>query len=592
METKKWSTKKKVLVSILVILCAAIIAGVLYMFFKPDPLPQVSTAKVTKGSITQTLDMSGKVSSSQKGNFVPIDGTKVLTVNVKVGEYVKKGDVLATFDTSSLNSVLVEKQQAYLTAVENYNNAKNTAVSSSAQLKEINARLAEINKELEKQEQEQNKNNNQNKNDQNKTDSDASNKFWELVSKALGMDDINAALKKLDELLNSGNSNIFGSGVSELQMEKMQLELKKVTLEAQSGTITQSTYKTIMEASKKELDSLTASISSLKKGWIAEYDGIVSEVNITPGETCRSAASANIDISSIIDLASGNTNVADIVNALLGQTQSGITVEYYPFVVDFVLGKADIFKVSLDMPCRVTAADDTVVDGVVTYISPVATQSSGVDISSLIGSGSANGVDAKVTIDNPTSSVIIGLDVDISIDVDSKNNVLLVPSEAVKNDSTGTYVYIYNPKTKRITFSKVELGISDDTRYEIVSGCNEGDIVITSVPTGTTLADGDKVKVVTSKELPEVRDEYKRKHQNSDIFDKDESHALAPDYARYNHRRRGGYRYYNARQRRPRLYRRHDKKYGFERYQYLNQQQGDQCLRLYNRRGYKSYQES
>lgn len=135
--------------------------------------------------------------------------------------------MLATFDTSSLNSALAEKQQAYLTAVENYNNAKNTAVSSSAQLKEINARLAEINKELEKQEQEQNKNNNQNKNDQNKTDSDASNKFWELVSKALGMDDINAALKKLDELLNSGNSNIFGSGVSELQMEKMQLELKK-----------------------------------------------------------------------------------------------------------------------------------------------------------------------------------------------------------------------------------------------------------------------------------------------------------------------------------------------------------------------------
>ena len=32
METKKWSTKRKVLVSILVILCAAIIAGVLYMF--------------------------------------------------------------------------------------------------------------------------------------------------------------------------------------------------------------------------------------------------------------------------------------------------------------------------------------------------------------------------------------------------------------------------------------------------------------------------------------------------------------------------------------------------------------------------------
>ena len=222
--------------------------------------------------------MSGKVSSSQKGNFIPIDGTKVLTVNVKVGEYVKKGDVLATFDTSSLNSVLADKQQAYLTAVENYKNAKNTAVTSSAQLKEINARLAEIDKELEKQEKEQNKNTGSDKNNQNNTDSEASNKIWELISKALGMEDINAALKKLDELLNSGNSNLFGSGVSALQMEKMQLELKKVTLEAQSGVITQSTYKTIMEATKKELDSLTASLASLKKGWIAEYDGIVSGV--------------------------------------------------------------------------------------------------------------------------------------------------------------------------------------------------------------------------------------------------------------------------------------------------------------------------
>ena len=60
-------------------------------------------------------------------------------------------------------------------------------------------------------------------------------------------------------------------------------------------------------------------------------------------------------------------------------------------------------------------------------------------------------------------------------------------------------MYIYNSKTKRIKASKVELGLSDDTRYEIVSGCEEGDTVITTVPTGTTLADGDKVKIVASK---------------------------------------------------------------------------------------------
>ncbi len=495
METKKWTTKKKVLVAVLAVVCAAILAGVLYLFFKPDPLPQVGVAEVKRDSITQTLDFSGTVSSVQKGTFIPIDGTKVISVNVKVGEKVKKGDVLATFDTSSLNSTLAEKQKAYLTAVENYNNAKNTAVTSSAELKEIEKRLAEIEKELAEQEKQNNNSGSSDNTSQDKTDTEASNKFWELISKALGMDDIVGALGKLDDLINSGSSNIFGSGVSELQMEKMQLELKKITLEAQSGNITQSTYKTIMEASKKELDSLTASVNSLKKGWVAEYDGIVSEVNITAGQTCRSAASAQLDLSSIIDLASGGTDISELIAALFGQTQSGITVEYYPFVVDFVLGKADIFKVNLDTVCRVTATDDSVVDGVVSYISPVASQGSSASLSSLIGTGSASGVDAKVTIAEPTSSIIIGLDVDISIDVESKDNAIVVPSEAVKNDATGTYVYIYDPETKRIKISPVELGISDDTRYEIISGCDVGDMIITTVPTGTTLADGDKVKV-------------------------------------------------------------------------------------------------
>lgn len=495
METKKWSTKKKVFVAVLAVLCAAILASVLYLFFKPDPLPQVGATEVVRDSITQTLDFSGTVSSVQKGTFIPIDGTKVISVNVKVGERVKKGDVLATFDTSSLNSTLAEKQKAYLTAVENYNNAKNTAVTSSSELKEIEKRLAEIEKEIAEQEKQNSNNGSSDNASQDKTDTEATSRFWELISKALGMDDIVGALGKLDDLINSGNSNIFGSGVSELQMEKMQLELKKITLEAQSGNITQSTYKTIMEAEKKELDSLTASVNSLKKGWVAEYDGIVSEVNITAGQTCRSAASAQLDLSSIINLASGGTDVSELIAALFGQTQSGITVEYYPFVVDFVLGKADIFKVNLDTPCRVTATDDSVVDGVVTYISPVASQGSSASLSSLIGSGSASGVDAKVTIAEPTSSIIIGLDVDISIDVESKENAIVVPSEAVKNDATGTYVYIYDPETKRIKVSPVELGISDNTRYEIISGCEVGDMIVTTVPTGTTLADGDKVKV-------------------------------------------------------------------------------------------------
>ena len=517
--TKKILNKKqKIVISIVAAVLIIAIGISVYVVISKKSRTTVALAEVTVGDITETLKLSGTVNSENRASLEILDGTYVKSVNVRVGDAVKKGDVLATFDTSSLGDVVAQKHDNYNAAMSQYKKYSANASASFSQLESLSKQIKQKQKEVEEL---------QKKVDAAKPRDDTpetvslKKQLTELLgdSKLAGeiVDRIFSSgtqtseiLQHLENIINGANNQI--SSILKLlsvsdeekqlisaQLELVELKARQGILKLQSGDTLASLYLSVAESAKEDLDKTVEAVNALKKGWIAEYDGIVSEVNIIPGETCRSAATANIDISSIIDLASGNTNVSDIVNALLGQTQSGITVEYYPFVVDFVLGKADIFKVSLDMPCRVTAADDTVVDGVVTYISPVATQSSGVNISSLIGSGSANGVDAKVTIEKPTSSVIIGLDVDVSIDVDSKDNVLIVPSEAVKNDSNGTYVYIYNSKTKRIKSSKVELGLSDDTRYEIVSGCEEGDTVITTVPTGTTLADGDKVKIVASK---------------------------------------------------------------------------------------------
>ncbi len=505
MSIKSWSKKKKAVLIVGIILSVAIVAGVFYMIFKPDPAPQVSIGEVTKGSITETLDTTGKVSPSKTGTFIPLDGAKVLSVNVRVGDIVKKGDVLATFDISAINSLVAEKERAYLTATENYNNAVNTAVEATGQLKEIELRLEQIDKEIAQAEKEEADKKEETEGDSEQPDENTPgvmDKFWSLIAEALGMSNVNEALGQLNDLLNSGNdlTGMFGSATSSLEMEKMKLELKKVTLEAQAGNITQSTYKTIMEAAKTELDNLTASVAALENGWIAENDGVVSEVNIKEGQVYKSAAGAGgIDFSTIINLASGSGDVTSLLASLLGTQQSGITVEYYPFVASFVLNKYDVLDVKLDQICRITAADESVVEGIVSYISPVASQSNGMDITSLMGSTAASGVDAQVTIENPNSSIIIGLDVDISIDLDSKENVILVPTEAIKSNKDGSYVYIYNPDTKRITFSKVEVGLSDNLHYEVLSGCEEGDIIVTSTPSGITLTDGQKVDIKKSK---------------------------------------------------------------------------------------------
>ena len=73
------------------------------------------------------------------------------------------------------------------------------------------------------------------------------------------------------------------------------------------------------------------------------------------------------------------------------------------------------------------------------------------------------------------------------------------PQRSGGASSNGSVTYIsYDSRPKRIRVLKDRLSLLD-TRYEIVSGCEEGDTVITTVPTGTTLADGDKVKIVASK---------------------------------------------------------------------------------------------
>jgi HlyD family secretion protein len=72
----------------------------------------------------------------------------------------------------------------------------------------------------------------------------------------------------------------------------------------------------------------------------------------------------------------------------------------------------------------------------------------------------------------------------ISIIAQHKENVLLVPSRAVKRDTQGTYVNIETPTgSQRVN---VTIGISNGTITEIVDGLKVGDRVYLSAPPATT----------------------------------------------------------------------------------------------------------
>lgn len=108
-EQKKKIRKRIVIGAVAVILLGAMI---LPKLFAPEELPQVSVATVKKGEVAQTIEGSGTVKSEEvKTYFSPVSAT-VDEFHLKVGDLVKEGDMLLTYNEKELGQLY---KQAELT---------------------------------------------------------------------------------------------------------------------------------------------------------------------------------------------------------------------------------------------------------------------------------------------------------------------------------------------------------------------------------------------------------------------------------------------------------------------------------------------
>src|SRR3972149_1156048 len=80
----------------------------------------VQMGRVTRATLLSTVDSSGSVTPESKVTLSFSTAGTVAKVNVKVGDHVKKGDVLAELDTSSLELQLAQQQQSFLSQQASY----------------------------------------------------------------------------------------------------------------------------------------------------------------------------------------------------------------------------------------------------------------------------------------------------------------------------------------------------------------------------------------------------------------------------------------------------------------------------------------
>lgn len=525
---KKMSAKKKRTIIIVSVLAVLVIAGVLFAVLKPDEKLKVDTVKVQKETINETLDTTGTVSAGSQETFTLPSGVKVLSVNVKEGDTVKAGQVLATFDTASLDEALLTKKAAYEKAQSAYQNAASNA-AQKGKVADLKKQISDLEKQIAELESKSETSTTAATQAKPKTEkketvkiSDSLVKRFMRISKLLGVEysedmarkiltgmlsagsssgDISSMLDNLGQISSmSGSFDMSAftgmtdsSALMSAKMNLVQLKAQLAALELQSDETYVSTFKNIAEKTKESYESTLAQVNTMKGGWVAAKNGIVSEVNISADGKAETADTApSVDIGSVLSAVTSGGDVTSLLSSFLNTGKAAIKVLYYPLVADISLSKYDVLDVELNQDVIIKTASDKLLDGKVSYVSPVASNSSGLNINSIMGggSGSSTTIPAQVTINGADRSVIVGVDVNVSIITDTKENATVVPVEAICIENEDVFVYaLEDGKAVKKT---VELGISNDTYYEVLSGVNFNDVLIKNT---SGLKDGVKVEV-------------------------------------------------------------------------------------------------
>ncbi|HOX10624.1 MAG TPA: efflux RND transporter periplasmic adaptor subunit [Candidatus Moranbacteria bacterium] len=242
-----------------------------------------------------------------------------------------------------------------------------------------------------------------------------------------------ASLETAKANKNEAKNNYEDANDSEEYAMKKKLEAAEISLEAAEKNVetSWSSYQnSLSDASKRKV--------------VSPIDGTVNAVNIKNGDdlsrlSSNSNSSAPIIIGDLSTLkAQVEVNEVDIANVNIGQ------------------------KVSLTF----SAIDGLIVTGKVEKMDSLGTLTSGV-------------VTYNVTIgfDSLDSRVRPEMSVSAAIIIGTKQDAIIVPNSAVKSQNGKSYVQILKGQTpENIT---VEVGLSNDTQTEIVSGIKVGDSVVT-----------------------------------------------------------------------------------------------------------------
>lgn len=213
---------------------------------------------------------------------------------------------------------------------------------------------------------------------------------------------------------------------------------------------------TVISAANSSLTAASLNLSQLSSTITAPVSGVVKGLTITPG--------AIITVSSGSSTSTSTSQVLGSINQP-GSLQAQVNI-------------SEIDSVKVTEGQKVTMTLDVFPN--LTFTGKVVS----INTNGVVSSGVTT-YPAVISFDTGNDHIYPNMAVNAKIIVSVKNDVVLVPSAAVQTTNGQSTVRVL--RNSQISQVPVEVGDSNDTQIEIISGINEGDVVITgtTTPSGT-----------------------------------------------------------------------------------------------------------
>lgn len=494
--------------------------GVSKAFGEDTKSVQLKIVKPQKDSVKEIYNTSGTVVSGKSKTFYSPVNAPVKKNKAKVGEAVKKGDTLITFDTTNLSRDNQTSKLNTLSARYASQDVKEQGGRAKESMerakKQEQAAISKLKSQIEKKESEIKKLEKQVKETAKKSSEIAAKgtDIKKMMTENLDNQSIYKAkkenaerqLENLDESSKDseeskeqlvGEAEEATNEISRLEREYRTLEQEAEQLGGNADGADSNEAAQSLALARQELESLKSSLAQAKS---SSQTG----VDTTPTDAQLKNMKVSEDLAHLTELTT---------KELLQKGKEGIKAEFDGIISDVkavegsdAIQGGELFTLvsnrDVSVELEVSAGDfDNLVSGSKAVITIGRhTYHGTLESVNKIATANEKGnpvIGAKLQIDDPDDDIYIGVSAKVNMTVAEKDDVLCLPNEVINTASDGDFVYII--KDGIVRKRKVEVGVVSSDMSEIVFGVSEGDEVVSEM--SDDIKEGMRASGVEDEEL-------------------------------------------------------------------------------------------